>query len=208
MTNDRSGKAMGKTAMGYIEQWYKEQLYNRRKEINSKYLHKGTTVESAAIQYFSEIMEVPFEKNEQYFENDYICGTPDIIINSQIIEIKSSWDCFTFPLFDKEIDKKYWWQCQGYMALTDKKQAQLVYLLMSATDDIIESEAWREAKRRGLLEVDYELYTEVQERMSYDSFPPQLRIKPYIIEYDPAAVEAIQQRVIECRQYLEMIKIQ
>ncbi len=207
MTNDRSGKKMGKTSQSWIEQWYKEQLYNRRKEFTSKYTDKGLSVEDDAIKYLSEVDKSDYAKNEVYFENDFMTGTPDVITPGHIIEIKSSWDCFTFPLFENEADKKYWWQCQGYMALTGKEKAVLTYVLMSAPEHIIDKEAWNEARKRGEAEVDIELWDEVKEKMSYEKYPASLRIKRFEIARDAEAITAIEQRVIECRQYLETIQI-
>jgi hypothetical protein len=53
MANDKSGKNMGKTAQTYCKMWVKEQLYNRKKQINSKYLTKGIECESESIDYIN-----------------------------------------------------------------------------------------------------------------------------------------------------------
>jgi hypothetical protein len=36
-------------------------------------------------------------------------GTPDVILEDKIIDIKNSVDCFTFPLNEKELKNKAYW---------------------------------------------------------------------------------------------------
>ena len=128
MTKPRSkSEVLSKTTMTYLQEWTKQEVYGFRKSISSKYLDKGNAVEDDAIDYAAKKLGWLFaSKNDEYFEDDFFCGTPDVILEDKIIDIKSSWDCFTFPLFEDEIpNKDYFYQLQVYMHLTGKKMAEL-----------------------------------------------------------------------------------
>lgn len=203
MKNDRSGKQMGETAKTWIEQWVKEQLYDRHKEFYSKYTDKGTTVEQASIDYLSDVLKWGFVlKNEDYFENDFMCGTPDVFVAKSIKEIKNSWDCFTFPLFDTEPNKDHVAQVQGYMALTGAEYAEICYVLMDMPEHLIQKQVYYEAAKLGLLELDAETEANIREQYLYSKLPPELRVKRFIIQRDDAYISAVNERVILCRQYI------
>ena len=174
MTKSRSKDgALSKTALSYVQDWYKEQIYGVKKNIDNKYLRKGISVEDNAIDYAATELGWLFaEKNEEYFEDSHFCGTPDVILDDTIIDIKSSWDCFTFPLFEDEIpNKDYYYQLQTYMALTGLKKAQLVYVLMD-TPESIERDA-----------------------VSYESVESKYRIKIFDVDYDEEVVESMRDKV-------------
>jgi hypothetical protein len=181
MTEPRSkSETLSQTCISYLEQWVKEQLYNTKKQINSKYLTKGNEVEIEAIEYYAEVKDLGFVlKNQDYFENDFITGTPDLITNGFVYDFKSSWDCFTFPLFETKVDKNYEAQLQGYMALTGLKKAKLVYTLQNTPDEL----QW-------------------DEPIDYSNYPDTLRIKEFEIDFDAEFIERVNNRVIECRNYI------
>lgn len=210
MTNDRSGKNPGKTAYGYVENWIKEQVYGRKKEIASKYTEKGTEMELQAIVFASDIFGWGFvPKNEISLENGHITGTPDLILRDRVVDIKCSWDCFTFPLFDTEIpNMHYWWQLQGYMDITGLDRAHLVYCLMDSPDSIVDSEARRISYKMGCTEVDAMLYEEVKADMSYSGVPERLRIKSFEVERDDSAIRMIYDRVEIMREYINQLQEQ
>lgn len=183
MTNPRSkSEILSQTCKSYLQTWLKEQLYQTKKTIQSKYLVKGTEVEDIAIDYYSEFKGLGFVlKNQDYFENDYMKGTPDLLPDlDTVYEFKSSWDCFTFPLFETDIDKSYWMQTQVYMHLTSRKKAVLVYTLQNTPDEL-----------------------EWDESADYSDLPASLRIKEFEIQYDIDFINSVEERVKECRLYIE-----
>src|SRR5690606_8548337 len=127
-------------------------------------------------------LDIPFAlKNEKYFEDDYFTGSPDLILEDEVIDIKCSYDCFTFPLFDTELPTKdYFYQVQVYMHLTGKKKARVVYLLLNTPETI---ESWK-AKH------------------DYDSIDKKFRIKSFEVDYDPEVIKELIFKVTEVRKYL------
>lgn len=187
MTNPRSKtETLSETCKSYLEEWLKQQIYGTRKEINSKYLTKGLEVEAAAADYYTTERGLGFIlQNMDHFENDYFTGTPDLLLPDEVIEMKASWDCFTFPLFDNEPDKGYWMQANGYMHLTGKRKAKLVFTLQNTPEEL-----------------------EYNEPVSYDHLPSNLRIKEFEFNYDEEFINEVIERVKLCRDYIQSLIIQ
>lgn len=194
-------------AKTYCETWLKERIYGRYKEFSSKYTEKGIECEQAAIDLFSDVYGFGMlSKNEQFFENEHITGTPDIILADSVADIKCSWDCFSFPLFSSELDNdSYWWQMQGYMELTGKSLATVNYCLMDAPEFLMEREARNAAYKIGSSEVSMELYDKISAKMTYSHLDNHLRIKSFTVSRDDEAIKAIYSRVEMCREYIKTL---
>ncbi len=207
MTDPRSkSETLSETAKTYAETWVKEKLYGRRKEFTSKFTDKGNSMEQAAIDLAASHLDWGMVfKNEDFYSDDHITGTPDLVMGDMVADIKCPWDCFTFPLFDANPPKGYDWQLQGYMALTGATRAQLVYCLMDAPDHIVEREAWSVVRADGGNELTEEIFNEVKARLTYSHIDPSLRVKTFDITSDPAKVAAIRERVEVVRGYIETL---
>lgn len=195
-------------AKTYCQKWLKEQLYNRRKHFSNRYLEKGIACEDDAIEFASEYYGwIGACKNDEWFEDDYMQGTPDIILEgeSHVIDIKNSYDAFSFPLFEEEIPTKgYNDQLQVYLALTGHERATLTYVLMDAPLDIMKEEMRRMSWKEGSMGlISDELYQKVKAEMTYSNLPPELRLKSYTVERDPTVIDELQFRVDLCRSYID-----
>jgi len=201
-------KGLGKTGESYLETWLKEQVYNRRKEFTSKYTNKGNEMEDNNIDFVADVLGFGMlVKNEQYFENDFLTGTPDIILPNEIIDIKSSWDCFTFPLYDYELENKdYYWQMQGYMSLTGKSAAKVIYVLSDTPQHMIQKEAYWYCKQNGYEDLDIEIYNDFLKKMTYKDIPNELKIKTFVVERSETDIQLIYNRVVESRIFINKIK--
>ena len=197
-------RGLGKTGETYVDIWDREQIYGKRKKFSSKYTEKGTFMEEANIQLAGDFLGFKAEKNVLNFEDDYITGTPDLFVPEQnkVIDIKSSWDCFTFPLREKSPDPIYFYQLQCYMHLTGHKKSQLIYVLGDTPEHIIESEV-RKLMYNGTSED--EAYDEVESYFDYSEIPMSLRIKAFDIDYDEAVINKIIERVKECRNIVDKL---
>jgi hypothetical protein len=194
-----------KGAMTYVENWLKFEMYGKHKDVYNKYTDKGKSVESKAIQYLADFRgDAFYELNTKRFENDFLSGVPDIIEPSIIIDTKCSWDCYTFPFFETKLDPAYMWQMQGYMALTGRKNAVVAFVLMDAPEHLIERAAHLKALELGT-ELTEEIEEEVRKNMTYSNIKPYLRVKQFVVEYDPELIERIEKRVDDCRQYLNAL---
>jgi hypothetical protein len=194
MPNSRTKGQLSKTAQSYVETWMKEQIYNRRKVVTSKYMDKGNMVEDESISFAGRVLNADISKNDRKYENDFLTGTPDVITEDYVIDVKNSWDCFTFPLFYENVpNKDYYYQAQGYMALTGLSHYKLIYTLVDTPDSLIE----REFKYAS--ELDFDSFAK---DYRYSEIDEAYRIRIFEIERDDSVIDAINTRVIECREYI------
>lgn len=186
MTNPRSkAETISETAKSYIQEWIKEQIYGVTHEISNKYIEKGVKMEDEAIEMAISWLNLPWGcKNEDFFTDEYFQGTPDLLYPDFVVDIKNSWDCWTFPLFENEIPTKdYFYQLQIYMHLTGRKKAKLVYILLDTPATFGNPE------------------------IIYDDVDVKYRSKVYEIDYQPEVIEELQKRVENAREYINTLNI-
>ena len=182
MTSPRSkSETLSQTTKSYLEEWVKEQIYGVKKQINSKYIQKGLALEDTAIEFYSVAENKSFMiKNIDHFEDDFFTGTPDCIFEDVVYDFKTSWDCYTFPLFDEVPDMGYYYQLQVYMHLMGLKKAKLVYTLQDTPE-----------------------YLTYEEPVSYSHVENKYRIKEFDIDYDPEVIEKAKEKVLEAREFVK-----
>ncbi len=208
MTNPRTkGELLSQTAKTYIEEQVLRAKYGVIKTFSSRYTDKGNLVEDEAIEMASNGLEIGFlYKNHEHFENEWLTGTPDVNTNDILLDVKSSWDATTFPFFATEIPTKdYYYQLQGYLELTGKTDALLVYCLVNTPIQMVEDEIRRAHWAAQLLEENYDLRAEVLKRHNFDHIPLNRRVKVFKVEKDEQVVNEIKERVELCREYYETL---
>jgi len=210
MKNDRSNKAMGETAKSYLEELYNEVVFGIRKNFMSKHIEKGLQSEEAAIAFLSDLHGEFYTKNDEYRNNQFICGTADIITDNCVRDIKCSWDASTFPFHDKELpNKEYFYQLHGYMFLWDLDTAYVDYVLINTPDRLVEDEKRRAAWNIGAttdLSPEYlELCAEIDKQHNFDHIPKERRVRSFEIKRDEQVIESIKTRILEAREYLKSL---
>jgi hypothetical protein len=208
MTAPRSkSEVLSQTAKSYIEELAKEHLFGIKKVFKSRYTDKGNEVEEKAIELTEEVLGFEFlTKNEDYFENDYIKGTPDIITHSLVIDVKSSWSGDTFPFFETELpNKDYYYQVMGYMWLTGKKNALISYCLINTPEEIVNDEIRRTAWGKYEIEPSEETIREVQSVHNFNHIPKDRRVKAFHVEFNEGVINEMKTRIDECRKYFNTL---
>lgn len=193
-------------AKTYVQEKLQNKVYDIEPvELNTKEIKKGLLCEDAAIDFAQAIMEPGgmWFKNEMHFEDDYIRGTPDLIVGKAVYDIKCSWDHLTFPLFSDKPKNDYWWQLQGYMALTGCERAAVLYCLMDTPDDLVYQEARALSFARGLGGDTEQTFEEVKFKHTFSRYPVELRFKAFEVERDEAAIQSIRDKVEACREYIQ-----
>ena len=195
---------LSQTTKTYLLELAVEEKYNIHKEFWSRYTDKGNEVEAESIALVNDVLDVGFiYKNEECLSNDYLTGIPDV--NTDVlIDVKSSWDAFTF--FEKVIEeevknKDYYYQLQGYMWLTDKQEALLCYCLIDTPLQIVRDEIRREHWRRNEIDENDEIIDFVEAKHTFMHIPKEKRVKTHVIKRDEKVIEAIKTRIEECREY-------
>ena len=204
MTSPRSkGEVLSQTTKSYIQELVLEDKYGIRKDINSRYLDKGNIVEDEAIALTERVLNLDFiVKNDEFFENDFIKGTPDIITDKLIIDVKSSWSAHTFPFFEDELpNKDYFYQLQGYMALTGKEEGIVAYCLIDTPEDIVLDEIRRTSWKKHELDVTEETEEEVRMQHTFSHIDEVKRVKAFHVVRNDEVINRIYERVTECNLY-------
>ena len=184
MTDPKNkSELLSETTKSYLQEYAKEFIYGLKKEISTKQIQKGLTFEDEAIDKCIEWLDLPFAlKNKKRFEDEYFTGEPDLLLDDCVIDIKNSWDCWTFPLFDTVIPTKdYLYQVQVYMHLTGRKKAKVVYILLNTPETYNIPE------------------------INYSTVDKKYRFKVFEFEYDEAIIDKLKTRVIASRDYLQTI---
>lgn len=194
-----------KGAETHLKNWARSKFFNRNRSISTKYTQKGNTVEDQAIELLSEYWNDGFLfKNEIQFENDWITGTPDIILRTKGVDTKCPWDWSTFPAFESKLpESDYFWQAQGYMDLTGLDLWQIAYVLCDTPEAQILKEARFKSYDLGMNgEIEDWLIDELTEKMTYSDIELSCRIKIFDVHRNNKAIQQIHGRVELCRDYL------
>ena len=204
MTSPKSkGEVLSQTAKTYLKELALEEKFGIKKEFSSRYTDKGNIQEDTAIEMASKVLSLPFAlKNTDYFENEFIKGTPDLILEDEIIDIKCSWDGTTFPWFEDELpNKDYFWQMIGYMWLTGKKRARIVYCLVDTPEDIVQDEIRRTSWKKFEIDVTEETETEVRAKHEFSHISENKRVRAFQIELNEANIEQVKEKLLHAREY-------
>jgi len=140
MTSSRAkGEALSQTAKSYIIQKAKEDFFEYRSELNSKYITKGLAQEQDSIDLLNLVRLEDYKKNEERVENEWLSGCCDIITDTSIIDIKTSWSLDTFPATTYELKdlSDYEWQGRAYMWLYDMPAFELCYVMVTTAPEIM-----------------------------------------------------------------------
>jgi len=174
----RESGELSETTKSYVDEWIKSKLYGVERVIDNKYTEKGNMMESDAIDVYSIYADTFAVKNETEYEDEWMTGTPDIILKGEkIVDIKCPWDCFTFPLFATGLpNSDYYWQLQGYMSLVGIPRAEVAYVLIDMPGE-----------------------------HTYEHAPIDLRVKTFGVEYNEQHVQQIHERVEQIRRYINEI---
>lgn len=140
MTSSRTkGEALSQTAKSYIIQKAKEDFFEYRSELNNKYITKGLAQEQDSIDLLNLVRLEDYKKNEDRVENEWLSGCCDIITDTSIIDIKTSWSLDTFPATTYELKdlSDYEWQGRAYMWLYDMPKFELCYVMVTTAPEIM-----------------------------------------------------------------------
>lgn len=198
---------LSESAKTHLIDVYVATKYNRHDDIETWAVKKGIDVEEKSLTIFSAYNKDYFVKNEQHLSNSWIKGTPDIRNkkNKEVIDIKSSWDAFTFfRNLGEDVKKLYYWQLQGYMWLDDADKARLVYCLVDTPEHILDSMVsyLRRTMPPSLVEEVIEMK---KQQLIFNDIPYRERVIEQHILRNDADIEKGKQRVIQARKYLQKI---
>lgn len=136
-TAKAKSEILSETAKTYIKKKAKEHYFGFSSSITTKPMIKGKDWEEESIALVNQVRGTFYIKNKERFENEFLTGEPDIILDDCIIDVKTSWSLETWPATPGEgVNKDYMWQLFAYCWLLDKQEAELIYCMID-TDDLL-----------------------------------------------------------------------
>lgn len=191
-----------KTQLAILHEFLIQEKYGREKFFSNDFTKKGNECEETSLTLACKVLKLGFvKKNEKSFENEFLTGTPDVILKNEIIDIKTSWNIFTFPFFEEPDD--YFWQMQGYLALTGLEKARVVYCLVDTPEHLILSEAYKRAYAKGTTaEEEQDIATK---HHTFGDIPENEKVKVVEFGRDEEAIKLIYERVKEANKKIQSI---
>ena len=208
---DKEAGVLSKTAQKHLIEVYIAEKYGRKRDIQTKQMKKGIEAEQDSIDLLSMYLKLPFSKNEERFKNDFITGLPDIINGDTIIDIKSSYDLWTFlgNIPDK-LDNLYYWQMQSYMWLTGTRNATIAYCLVNTSESIIQQEKYYLLKKMDVIsEESPEFIKEamkIEFNMTFDDISINERILTFNVNRSEDDILRIENKVLKARTFLQELE--
>jgi hypothetical protein len=214
---DKDAGNLSEGALTHLTDVFIRERYGRQTDISNKYIEKGLAVEEDSITLYSRVKKTFFLKNEEHLENEFVKGTPDIFEGPNIyqaeviIDIKSSWDIFTyFRNFSKKVNPLYFWQLQTYMWLTGAQSSVLAYCLVNTPEMMIRDEQKKLFYKMACLTEENELYREACDHIElaaiYDDVPLNERVLEFNIPRCEDSIALIKNKVIKGREYLQKLE--
>lgn len=210
---DKDAGKLSKSCQMELIKIYNQEVYGRKKDITTKQMDKGKQCEGDAIALFSMLEGKLYFKNDEPLENEWFKGHPDIFTGEdiksaeEVSDIKCSWDLDTFcPKLVEEPDKSYIAQLNCYYSLTGAQYGHLVYCLISAPPNILESE-----KRSLLFKMNVisdfspeylKAAAELEHLMTFEDIPPEERCIKIPIQRDEELIQKMKEKVPILRQWL------
>jgi hypothetical protein len=206
-----------KSHLNSVYAYEKYGKWSADKDKGNKYTNKGDLAENDSITLLSILDGKLYEKNRIRVENDFLTGVPDIIEGEsiynaeKIIDVKTSWDIETFFFnLGKPLIPKYWWQVQGYMALTGASIAEVSFCLVNTPESLLNEEKYRLLKRLDVATEENPEYilaaAELVNNLTFDDIPAGERVIRFFVERDDDSIQRIYKRVQSCRKYLQEIE--
>jgi hypothetical protein len=156
---------------------------------------------------------MPYIKNEERIVNGFLTGIPDVFVGESIykaqyiIDVKSSWDIESYLInLGRPLYSNYWWQIQGYLAITGALVGEVAYCLVNTPQSLINNEVYRLKERMDVV-TDEDPAFKIKEKelinnLMFDDIPENDRVLRFLVERDDEAIAKIYKKVEMCREYM------
>lgn len=210
----KSEGALSVTCQKELIKIYNQVCYGRKKDITTKQMDKGIHAEPESIKLLSMVEGKLYYKNEEPLQNEWFTGHPDLFTGDSILnadeclDIKTSWEIDTFmPKLIEDADKGYIAQLNVYFDLTGAKSGAIAYCLVSAPQNIVESEKKALLWRMDVATEEAPEYKkacqELEKLMIYDDIDYRERVIKIPVQRDDELIQKMKDKVPILRQWLQ-----
>ena len=188
MTSPTSDK-LPETTKTWLKKLAKESVFGYRPVLETPQMTKGTDYEFISLELLNKVNFTNWEKNEKRITNDWLSGEPDVVLDDEIPDVKTSWSLETFPAFKEDANKSvkksgYEWQLRGYMLLFEKPKSSIRYAMISTPESLLKD--WED---RSIHKVDH--------------IPPSQRVSSVFFERDLNVESKMKSRYELCNEYYQ-----
>lgn len=208
--SDKEAGMLSETTKTYLKELWLYNNYGFREEVLTDEIIKGVETEEECLSLVQEVLggnELRL-KNKKMFENDFITGTPDIILSDTIEDVKS---CFTVKTFmNSELIDNYYMQGQCYMELTGKRKFRLIYCLVQTPQKLIYNEQMKFYYKFNCDEEHPEyirIAKQIEQNHNIEKIPAKDRIKVFEVDYDPLLIAKLYTRIEKAREFYSKISL-
>lgn len=204
----------------FLSSVYGKEKYGKwspSRDLGNKFTAKGKQAENTSIDLVSKLDGKMYYKNELVIENDWLKGTPDVIVGEDpynaemILDVKTPWDCEGFfSTLNADLIPDYLFQMQGYMAISNAQVAEVHFCLVDIPDYMLQQERERLFRR---MEVVTELSPDfVREEarlvnnLTFGDIPMEERRIKFTVPRDEEIIQKIYRQVEKCRPYLQELE--
>ena len=201
----------GQTAKSYIRDCWLRAEYAYDEPVMTNEIIKGLVCEGESIGVLSRQFEGPYRyKNEEQFENEWFTGTPDIVGDEWVEDVKTSWSLRTFFNTEKP-NPIFFAQGQVYMDLTGLSRFRLAHCLVDTPPELVAEEMKRFYFRFNCDEENphyLECIRKVEAMHSASvMIPEHQRIKVFEFERHEDYLATLRQRVEQARVYYDSLTL-
>lgn len=206
---DKEAGNLGETAKSYIEEIWLQNKFGYKEEAMTDEMLKGLICEQDSMELVQKVLGGNFRvKNRENFKNDYLTGTPDIILPDSVEDLKTSFTVKTF--FKAELNSLYYWQGQVYMELTGRKNFRLIYCLVNTPEEIVLDLEKRVYYKFSCDEENphYKTWIEqIRKNHTFDAIPAEKRIKVIEFTHNPYDIEKMYRKIDKAREYYKTLTL-
>lgn len=210
LKSDKEAGLLSETAKTFVTDMWLFNTFGFKESIKNDYMDKGNFMEQDSMDLVQNVLGGAFRSRyNQKLQNDYVIGTPDIVLNDCVEDIKTSWSLKTF--YNAELTKMYTAQAQCYMWLTGKTNYRLIYCLVPTPQHIINSQleklVWKFDKN-----YENEDYIKECEQIQKNNdlindLPMDKRVKVFAFEYDESFIENLKLKIEKAREFYNTLKL-
>lgn len=191
-------------AKTYVQDWWYGKYFDFQKTFWNKFVDKGINKEGYSITQINEALGVFATKNKNFFENDYIHGTPDMLINGRVLDAKNVYFPKGLSFFESSEESNYIWQIHAYNWLTERNMGHVVRVLVNPPENVLSQEAyslWRQAGNEGYFDDDF--LEDVRDYYNFEKKPVKDRIRVFDVETTEKDINIIKEAVRLSNEYIK-----
>ena len=200
----------GATALSYIRDCWLRNEYGYDEPVLTNEILKGLLCEEEAIGVVTRQVPGPFRvKNELCWENNWFTGTPDVVLDDAVEDVKCSWTLKTF-VDVQQPSPLYYAQGQVYMDLTGRDVFRLCHVLVDTPYEILMAEQKRFYFRFNCDEENLhyqECIRKVEAMHNVQGIPEDQRIKMFEFQRNELYLEKLRKRVEQARRVYKTLTL-